>query len=141
MAKHRAGGPAHPWRRTVRTGFQFLVAFAPVAPQIYQAATQQDPATAGGLAGTGLVVMLGVTRVMGLPAVEQLLQRFAPWMAADDVDVAEVDQANAVVRHLRATTVPATEVAVRVADAPGLGFVAGPASSIPDGTPVAVERA
>lgn len=134
MARHRTGGPAHPWRRTVRTGFQFVVAFAPVAPQMYEAATQQEAGAATGFAATGLAVMLGITRVMALPSVEELLQRFAPWLAADDVDAAVVEQ-------LRATTVPADEVAVRVADEPGVVFVAGPAAPLPDGTPVAAQKA
>lgn len=121
MAKHRTGGPAHPWRRTARTVFQAAVGLAALAPFVYTAATQQEPEAAYGGFATALAVSAGVTRVMALPGVEQWLQRFLPFLAADDVDIAEV--------------------AVRVADEPGVQLVAGPASSLPDGTPVAVERA
>jgi hypothetical protein len=86
--------------------------------------------------------MLAVTKVMALPGVEQWLQRFVPWLAADDVDAAEVDQANRVVQHLRATTIPADRVvAIAAPGAESTGWaVAGPASRLPDGTPVAVDR-
>lgn len=68
-----------PWRTTVRTVFQFAVGLAPVLPVIVQASgvDQTGPAVAG-----ALVISAGVTRVMGLPAVEAFLQNFIPWLAA-----------------------------------------------------------
>lgn len=71
-----------PWRAVVRTVFQALVALAAMAPVIYQAATNGDPARATGAVGVGLVIAAGVTRVMALPGVESFLQRFAPFLAA-----------------------------------------------------------
>lgn len=73
---------ARPWRTTVRTTFQGIVAAAAVAAPVYAAATNHDPAAATGWAATGLAVAAGVTRVMALPAVEGFLARFAPFLAA-----------------------------------------------------------
>lgn len=73
---------AHPWRATVRTIFAAVVGFAPMAPVIYQAATQQDPAQATGVVAGGLVVAGGVTRVMALPGVDAWLKKFVPFLAA-----------------------------------------------------------
>lgn len=81
----RTGTPsqvAHPWRATVRTVLWAVVAFAAMAPLIYQAATEQDPAAAAGWAGTALAVLAGVQRVMTLPAVDGFLRLYAPWLAA-----------------------------------------------------------
>ena len=72
----------YPWRRTVRSVFQAIVMFAPIAPLIYQAATNQSPEAATGAAGLGLLIMAAVTRIMAVPAVEAFLQRFVPWLAA-----------------------------------------------------------
>lgn len=72
----------HPFRSTVRTVFQIVVGFAPLAPVIYEAATNHDPALASGLAGTGLAVSAGIARVMALAPVEAFLGKWAPWLAA-----------------------------------------------------------
>lgn len=71
-----------PWRSTVRTLFQALVGLAAMAPLIYSAATEHDPAEAGGWAALALAISGGVTRVMSLPAVEQFLRRFVPFLSA-----------------------------------------------------------
>lgn len=68
-----------PWRTTVRTLFQLLVGLAPMLPVIVDA-SGVDEASAG-VAGA-LAISAAVTRVMSLPQVEQLLQRFVPWLAA-----------------------------------------------------------
>lgn len=72
-----------PTRRTLRTGFQALVAFAAITPAIYQAATNNSPELATGAAAAGIAVATGVTRIMALPGVEAFLQRFAPWLSAN----------------------------------------------------------
>ena len=73
-----------PWRATVRTIFQAVVSAAAVAEPVYEAATHQDAAAAGGYAALGLAIAAGITRVMTLPAVNQFLARFLPFLAPDD---------------------------------------------------------
>lgn len=73
---------ARPWRTTLRTTFQGIVATALLAGPVYAAATNHDPAAATGWAATGLAVAAGVTRVMALPAVDAFLARFLPFLAA-----------------------------------------------------------
>ena len=72
-----------PWRTVVRTVVQALIALAALAPVIYSAATNGDPATATGALGGVLVVSAGVTRVMALPGVNAWLERFVPFLAAE----------------------------------------------------------
>lgn len=71
-----------PGRSTLRTVFQALVGLAAMAPLIYHAATDHDPALAGGWAATALAISAGVTRVMSSPAVETWLRKFVPFLAA-----------------------------------------------------------
>lgn len=73
---------ARPWRTTIRTLFQGIVAAAAVAAPVYEAAVHQDAAAATGWAATGLAVAAAVTRVMALPAVDTFLARFLPFLAA-----------------------------------------------------------
>lgn len=73
-----------PWRATLRTAFQALVAFAGLAPFI---AAAVEEATGYDLDGvpfvvTALLACAAFTRVMTLPAVEAFLQRFVPFLAA-----------------------------------------------------------
>lgn len=70
----------YPWRATVRTVFQFVIALCAAAPVII-ALTGLTATTAG--VGTFLVVAAAVTRLMGSPVVNELLSRFAPWLAAE----------------------------------------------------------
>jgi hypothetical protein len=72
---------ARPWRATVRTVFQALVALAVMAPILVEAAGV-DPAAIPWLAGV-LALCGAVARVMALPVVEEFLGRFIPWLAAD----------------------------------------------------------
>lgn len=72
----------HPWRAVARTLFAALIAFAPMAPVIYRQATEQDPAQATGAVAVALGIAAGVTRVLALPAVEEFLRRFVPFLAA-----------------------------------------------------------
>lgn len=69
----------HPWRATTRTVFQAALALATLLPVI---------AVAGGVdtkAGVAqvLVACAAVTRIMAMPAVNDFLRDFAPWLAAD----------------------------------------------------------
>lgn len=73
-----------PWRATLRTAFQALVAFAGLAPFV---AAAVEEATGYDLNGvpfivTALLACAAFTRVMTLPAVEAFLQRFVPFLAA-----------------------------------------------------------
>lgn len=72
-----------PWRATVRTAFQFIVAFFVLLPFIVDA-TGLEPEVYPWLGGI-LAVAAGVTRVMALPQVEAFLAQFLPWLAADPV--------------------------------------------------------
>ena len=72
-----------PWRAVARTVFQALVSASAMAPLVYQAATNDDPAAATGAVGVGLVVAGGVTRVMAIPGVNAWLERFVPFLAPD----------------------------------------------------------
>lgn len=74
---------SRPRRRTIRSAFQAFVAFAGIAPLIYTAATNDSPEAATGLVAVGIAVCAGVTRVMGLPAVEGFLQQWVPILAAN----------------------------------------------------------
>lgn len=73
-----------PLRTTLRSVFQALVSFAAIAPLIVVALAEAgiDVSTIPAIA-TGLVVMAGITRVMAVPAVEEWLRRFLPFLAAN----------------------------------------------------------
>lgn len=70
----------HPWRATIRTAFAFLVGLAAAWALIIQAAGI-DPGIES--AATSLTVAAGITRVMALPAVDDLIRRFLPFLAPD----------------------------------------------------------
>lgn len=84
MAKHIATTTqgVHPWRATTRTVFALVIALAAAAPFIYEAAVQHNPELATGAAAGALAIAGAITRIMALPVVESLLQRFLPWLAA-----------------------------------------------------------
>ena len=73
----------YPWRATVRTAFEAGIAAAAAAPLVYTAITQADPGTSAGAAATFFAVAGAVTRVAALPAVDQFIRRFMPWLAPD----------------------------------------------------------
>jgi hypothetical protein len=79
----------HPWRAVARTVFAAVVSLAAMAPLVYQAATQHDPAQAGGWSAVALAISAGITRVLAVPAVNVFLQRFLPFLAAEPADPAE----------------------------------------------------
>lgn len=76
MADHRAATQTrYPWRATIRSVLQFGLPLAGIAPEIYQAATLHDPATATGWTVTALAIAGGITRVMNLPGVNAALTK------------------------------------------------------------------
>lgn len=85
MGAHVAGPTQvrRPWRSTVRTIFQAVVAGAAVAPSVYEAAAHHNADAATGWAAGGLALAAAITRVMALPAVEAFLARFVPFLAAE----------------------------------------------------------
>jgi hypothetical protein len=84
MADHVAAVPStqtkYPWRATIRTAFAFIVGLAAAWALIIQAA-----GLGPGIpwVATSLTVAAGITRVMALPAVDDLIRRFVPWLAPD----------------------------------------------------------
>lgn len=70
-----------PWRATVRTVFQLMLALATLLPFI-ASGIYDDVDQAPVVVGQVLAVAAGVTRVMAAPQVEAFLKRFAPWLAA-----------------------------------------------------------
>lgn len=68
----------HPWRATLRTGIAAFVAALIAFPGIAVVLSIDDiPAVASVV---GIAVM--VTRVMAIPAVDDWLDTFAPWLAS-----------------------------------------------------------
>lgn len=84
MGAHRAEPSttqtAFPWRATVRSVFQFVVGLAAAWALIVQAAGV-DPGVEW-VAGS-VAIAAGITRVMALPAVDDLIRRFLPFLAPD----------------------------------------------------------
>lgn len=70
-----------PWRSTVRTAFQALIALATLAPLIV-GGVYTSSASYPAVVVQVLAVAAAITRVMALPGVETFLRRFAPFLAA-----------------------------------------------------------
>lgn len=68
----------HPWRATLRTVFAGLVAVATLLP-VAAAAGGVDTVPA---VAQAITVAAAITRLLALPAVDDFLRRFAPWLAA-----------------------------------------------------------
>lgn len=69
----------HPWRAVVRTVITAVLALLPILPQIADVANVDEiPAVAQFIATT-----IVIQRVLSLPAVEQWLKTYIPWMAAE----------------------------------------------------------
>lgn len=83
MAEHRTepSQVRHPWRATVRTAFALIVALAASWGLIVEAAGID---TGIPFIATSLTIAAAVTRIMALPAVDDLITRFLPFLAADD---------------------------------------------------------
>lgn len=72
----------HPWRSTVRTAVAALVALLPVLPLLIESGHL------GALPWVAPVVAAAaaVTRILAMPAVDQWLRQYAPWLAAQPAD-------------------------------------------------------
>ncbi|WP_405475603.1 hypothetical protein [Paenarthrobacter ilicis] len=83
MADHLAAEStqtAHPWRATVRTAFAAVVGLA-AAWGLIVGAAGVDPGLEW-VSGS-VAIAAGITRVMALPAVDNLIRQFVPWLAPD----------------------------------------------------------
>lgn len=72
-----------PWRRVVRTVFQFTLALAALLVAIGDDLTATFPQLAPYIAAA-VGIAAGITRVMLLPQVEAFLEHWVPWLAADE---------------------------------------------------------
>lgn len=84
MAKHLSSEQdatqvRHPWRATIRTWFAAIIAFAAMYPAIIAAAGLPDTAWVA----VSVAVAGAITRIMALPAVNDFITRFLPWLAPD----------------------------------------------------------
>ena len=83
MGNHEAASQiTYPSRAVIRTTFQALLGLCALAPVVYTAASQHDPAVATGAAAGVLAVTGAVTRIMALPGVDAWLRVYVPWLAA-----------------------------------------------------------
>jgi len=71
-----------PNRATIRTVVQTVLALATLIPLMVTGVYGNDGDIPAAVAQV-LVVAGTITRVMALPQVEEFLQKFAPWLAAD----------------------------------------------------------
>lgn len=70
-----------PWQATIRTGFQALVALATLVPLVLTDVYESPDAYPAAI--TQVVFVAGlVSRIMAMPAVEQFLRDFLPFLAA-----------------------------------------------------------
>ena len=69
----------HPWRATARTIFQVTLSLASLLPTI---AVAGDLNTKAGVAQV-LAVCAVITRIMAMPAVNDFLRQYAPFLAAE----------------------------------------------------------
>lgn len=68
-----------PWRATIRTVLTAALALIPILPSMAQAADIDEIPTIAAVLATAA----GITRVLALPAVDQWLDKFIPWLSAD----------------------------------------------------------
>lgn len=73
----------HPWRAVARTVFAVIVGVSASWAAIVAAAGVDETAP---VVASSLTITAGITRVLALPQVEDLLQRFVPWLAAEPTD-------------------------------------------------------
>lgn len=70
----------HPWRTMFRSAFQFTVGLA-AGWGLIVAAAGIDPGIEW--VGTSIAIASGVTRVMALPVVDNLIRTHIPWLASE----------------------------------------------------------
>ncbi|MFI5542079.1 hypothetical protein ACIA5H_37560 [Nocardia sp. NPDC051900] len=87
MGRHELQEPSqvrHPWRTVGRTGFQLIVGVAAAMPTLVGAA--HLPMSAGVVGA--LAVSAAITRFMAIPAVNDALTLWVPWLAAEPATTA-----------------------------------------------------
>lgn len=67
------------WRTVARTVFQVVIGLAAIVPLVVPAL---GLSTAVGAGAAAIAVAAAVTRVMSIPAVNEFLDRFVPWLRA-----------------------------------------------------------
>lgn len=83
MAEPQSTQERHPWRSSIRTGFQVAVALATLIPYVVTEADIPAEGAVGQVVGVAVVV----ARVMALPGVNAFLKRYAPGLAPDSEPV------------------------------------------------------
>ncbi len=68
----------HPWRAVTRTVVAALLGLVPIA-----VATIAELGLSGPVVVSALAVLGGVTRVLAMPSVNQWLEDYVPWLAAE----------------------------------------------------------
>jgi len=68
----------HPWRATLRSVVAFALALLSLLPTIAAVGHVDTVAWVAQV----LAVAAGVTRILAIPGVNALIQRYAPWLAA-----------------------------------------------------------
>lgn len=68
----------HPWQAVVRTVFAAFVALCAMAPLLIATDVPE-----GGVFALGLSVAGTVTRIMAIPAVNDWLDLYLPWLSAE----------------------------------------------------------
>lgn len=71
-----------PWQATIRTVVQLVLSVALILPLVFVGVP------AAGFVPGMLAVAAGLTRVMALPQVEELLSKYVPWLSASGSPVA-----------------------------------------------------
>lgn len=82
-----------PWRSTVRTVVQLVLAVATLVPLV-AAGVYVDLEQAPAIVGQVLAAAAVITRVMALTAVEAFLKQWAPWLAADPAPKVYIDRSS-----------------------------------------------
>lgn len=67
-------------RRTIRTTVQMILSLAAITPLVLSELDLEDTATGAAV----ITITAGITRVMQLPRVEEFLERYVPWLAAQN---------------------------------------------------------
>lgn len=70
----------YPWRAVLRTAVAFVIGVVPMMPVLI--AASGIPQTAPGVAGA-LAISAAVTRLLAVPQVDALLQKWLPILAAE----------------------------------------------------------
>jgi hypothetical protein len=70
----------YPWRSTIRTAFQVAIAACAIWALVVEAAGVDQTNT---IIASTIAAAAGVNRIMALPAVNDFIAKFVPWLAAE----------------------------------------------------------